>query len=242
MTAPVVAAIACALFVLAVAPARASRLRAREPPGPGPAQAGSPRWHRLLGAAGIGLATWFALMSLGWLALGLAAAAVVGSYLVLGQLTSGVQARRQARLAAELPQVCDLLVVCLEAGLPLRVAAEVVAEGLEGPMAERLAEVAAKSRLGVAEERAWEELAADPALAGLARELARAAGSGMALASRLRALGLDASREAFASAETRAKKVGVQSVLPLMACFLPAFVLLGVLPIVGGLVLRFFAP
>jgi pilus assembly protein TadC len=102
--------------------------------------------------------------------------------------------------------------------------------------------VAAKIRLGIAEERAWQELSVEPVLAGMGRELARGAGSGTALAGRLRALGLDARREAFAAAEARAKKVGVQTVLPLMLCFLPAFVLLGVLPIVGGLVMRFISP
>jgi hypothetical protein len=32
----------------------------------------------------------------------------------------------------------------------------------------------------------------------------------------------------------------VSSVLPLMVCFLPAFVLVGVVPIVGGMVLKLF--
>lgn len=241
MSPVLIAAIAAGLFVIAIAPAHASRLRGREPPGTGmTTEPARPR--RLLGAAASGVAVWFATASLGPLALVLAAAAAVLSFVVLGRLETGAQARRQAELAAELPQVCDLLVACLESGLPLRVGAEVVAGGLDGPMAAGLAEVAAKIRLGVAEERAWEEMAAEPALTGLARELARGAGSGVALAARLRALGLDARREANARAEVRAKKVGVASVLPLMVCFLPAFVLLGVLPIVGGLVLRFFTP
>ena len=236
----VVAALAVGLLVLVVTPGHASRLLAR-----GAAQAGVrplPARARILGAVGAGTAVWFAASSAGLLAPALGLGSAAASYIVLGQLQSAGQVRRQARLVAELPQVCDLLVACLEAGLPVRVGAEVVAEGLEGPLAERLLEVAAKIRLGIAEERAWQELAAEPALATLGRELGRGAASGTALAGRLRALGLDARREAFATAEARAKKVGVQSVLPLMACFLPAFVLLGVVPIVGGLVLRLISP
>jgi pilus assembly protein TadC len=236
----VVAALAAGLLVLALAPAHASRLLAREAPRGGAPPL--PARTRLLGAAAAGTAVWFAASSAGLLAPALGLGAAAASYVVLGRLQSAGQVRRQAKLVAELPQVCDLLVACLEAGLPIRVGAEVVAEGLDGPMAERLAEVAAKIRLGIAEERAWQELADEPALAGLGRELGRGAGSGTALASRLRALGLDARREAFAAAEARAKKVGVQSVLPLMACFLPAFILLGVVPIVGGLVLRLISP
>jgi pilus assembly protein TadC len=241
MTPTLIAALATGLVVLAMTPAHASRLRAREPPADR-VSGGPAKKRRLLTAGATGVAVWFALASLGQLAVGLGAVASVLSYFVVGGLESAAQARRQARLAAELPQVCDLLIACLEAGLPLRGAAEVVASGLDGPMAERLAEVAAKCRLGVAEERAWEELAVEPALAAVARELARGTGSGVALAGRLRAIGLDARRDAFADAEARAKRVGVTSVLPLMACFLPAFVLLGVLPIVGGLVLRLISP
>ena len=37
-----------------------------------------------------------------------------------------------------------------------------------------------------------------------------------------------------------ARKVGVRSVVPLMACFLPAFILVGVVPIVAGLLRDFF--
>lgn len=241
MTPALIAALATGLFVIAIAPARACRLRGWEPPGDGIAS-GPAQLRRLLPAAASGLAAWFALASLGPLSILLGGAVAVLSFGILGRLRTGAQARRQAELTADLPQACDLLVACLEAGLPQRVGAEVVAGGLDGAIAERLAEAAAKIRLGLAEERAWQELSAEPALAGLARELARGAGSGVALAARLRALGLDARREAFAAAEVRAKKVGVQSVLPLMVCFLPAFVLLGVVPIVGGLVLRFFTP
>jgi pilus assembly protein TadC len=236
MNPSVIAAVAIGLCLLALVPAGASRLRA-EPPGGGGSGA-RVEVRRVAGALATGGAAWFAVSSLELLGVAIGVGAAAVSFVLLGQLDSAAQARRQLGLAAELPQVCDLLVACLEAGLPLRAGAEVVAGGLDGPMGKRLAEVVAKTRLGVAEERAWHELSVEPALAGLARELARGTSSGTTLAGRLRALGLDARREAFAAAEARAKKVGVQSVLPLMACFLPAFVLLGVLPIIGGLVLR----
>lgn len=240
MTSILIAVLAAGGAVLAAAPPRASRLLAREAPERRSARVGGGR--RVVPSLAVGAAVWFAIASLGLVAVVIATGAAAVSYVVLGRLTSAAELRRQEELTAALPQVCDLLVACLEAGLPLRVVAGVLADGLDGPMADRLAEVAAKTRLGVADERAWEELGADPALAALGRELARGAGSGTALAARVRALGRDARREAFALAEAKAKKVGVQSVLPLMVCFLPAFILLGVFPIVGGLVLRFFAP
>ena len=144
-------------------------------------------------------------------------------------------AKRQEKLRAALPQTCDLLVVCLEAGLPARRAAATVAAAVAEPMAGVLAETVAKTELGVDEYRAWHDLAAEPALAGLGRELGRGAATGMSLSARLRVLAADTRKARAAEAETRAKRVGVRSVLPLMVCFLPAFVLLGLVPILGGM-------
>ncbi|MFZ0529063.1 MAG: type II secretion system F family protein, partial [Propionicimonas sp.] len=176
---------------------------------------------------------------LGWW--GLPAAAIVGvvSYAVLGRLESAAALRRNFQLTAALPQVCDLLAVCLEAGLPLRRAVEAIAEAAGDPIREPLAQVAARVNLGVDEADAWAEIARqEPALASLGREVARSVGSGLALAGTVRALGFEARREARAAQELRAKRVGVRSVLPLMVCFLPAFLLLGVVPIIGGVVDR----
>ncbi len=95
--------------------------------------------------------------------------------------------------------------------------------------------------LGADEAGAWAELAdTEPALGALGREVARTVGSGVALAATLRALGADARRQAVAVAQVRARRVGVRSVLPLMTCFLPSFLLLGVVPIIGGVVGHLF--
>ncbi|MCW2777557.1 MAG: hypothetical protein JWN17_1282, partial [Frankiales bacterium] len=48
-------------------------------------------------------------------------------------------------------------------------------------------------------------------------------------------LAADARAEARSAAEQRARRAGVLAVAPLGLCFLPAFVLLGVVPVVVGL-------
>ncbi len=221
-------------------PAGAARLEPRELGDPAAALLRTKRLRRIGSAVATGAAVAFATASLGVLSPLLGFGAIVLSYYLLGQLANGVDAKREARLRVELSQVCDLLAVCLEAGLPLRVAAAAVAQSLAGPMAEELAEVTAKVRLGIDEQRAWAEFGARPALAKLGRELSRGVASGVSLTTRVTALGVDARREAAAVAETNAKKVGVSSVLPLMVCFLPAFVLIGVVPIIGGMISGLF--
>ncbi|MFZ2260527.1 MAG: type II secretion protein F, partial [Luteococcus japonicus] len=68
------------------------------------------------------------------------------------------------------------------------------------------------------------------------RDLARSSETGSAAARVLRQHAQDL-RVAVRDAQLgRARAVGVRSVLPLMACFLPAFLLTGVVPVVAGLV------
>jgi len=183
----------------------------------------------------IGLVAW---SWLGWAAWGVAAWVVVwaGATVGLGFFSSGSQTRRREEIVMALPQTCDLLSVCLESGLPLRRAVAAVADVIGAPMAECLHQVVARVSLGMSEREAWEELRDQPGLESLGREVGRCLSSGLALAGVLKALAVEARREAMSIQEVRAKRVGVRSVLPLMACFLPAFVLLGIVPIIGGVV------
>lgn len=177
-----------------------------------------------------------------WLSLLTALAVGLVVFVGLGRWPGPEVRSRDREVQAQLPTVCTLLAVCLEAGLPLRNAVAAVAEGSQGAMAESLRRLDAAVRLGVPETEAWGELGlARPAFADLARELSHAAGSGMSLAPVLRHHGREAQRAAHGAAQSRARKAGVSSVVPLMMCFLPAFILIGVVPIVGGVASRMFA-
>jgi pilus assembly protein TadC len=193
------------------------------------------RRRRLLLAAAMGASGAVFIVALGWWAAPIAVALGVLGYIVQGYLVSSATTRRRALLEAQLPQVCDLLAVCLDAGLPLRQATAVLADAVDAPFADALRGVRSLVELGAEEGQAWAELGAeDPPLAALGREVSRSIGSGVAVSKVLRSLGADARRDASARAQVRARRVGVRSVLPLMLCFLPAFLLLGVVPIIGG--------
>jgi len=68
-----------------------------------------------------------------------------------------------------------------------------------------------------------------------ARTLGRAADSGAPVVGAVSRLAAEARAQARADGEQRARRVGVLVVAPLGLCFLPAFVLLGVVPVVAGL-------
>jgi hypothetical protein len=74
----------------------------------------------------------------------------------------------------------------------------------------------------------------DDPLAGLLRAVARATATGAPLADTVRDVASDARERARWEALERARRAGVHAVGPLAACFLPAFVLVGVVPVVAG--------
>ncbi|WP_371781431.1 type II secretion system F family protein [Streptosporangium subroseum] len=143
--------------------------------------------------------------------------------------------RQRARVTADLPLAADLMVACLRAGQPISGAIGVTVEAIGGPLGDRLAWVNGQLRLGAAPESAWQVLASERSLAPLARTMSRAALSGAPVADVLIRLADDSRQAARAASSAAAQRVGVQAVAPLGLCFLPAFVFLGIIPVVAGL-------
>lgn len=184
-------------------------------------------------AAGLGIAVMLVVGGALGVALGVAVA--VATDRLIPRLEPAAARRRRQRRAAELPLTLDLLGVCLRAGMPLVAALETVADALAGPLSDDLRVVAGLQRLGAAPATAWAELASDPDLAPVSRAVARSAESGSRLAAAFDRLAADR-RSALASAGlARARSAGVVAMAPLGLCFLPAFVCLGIVPIVLSL-------
>lgn len=146
----------------------------------------------------------------------------------------------QHTLRRELPDALDLISVCVEAGAPTVLAIDVVAGVSPQGTADLLETVSARLRIGTPATQAWAVLAEHPVWGGVARDLARSARSGTSVASALRVHADEARRRRHELAITRARAVGVKSVMPLMLCFLPAFIAVGVIPIIAGLAMSFF--
>ncbi|MGI5189110.1 type II secretion system F family protein [Promicromonospora sp. CA-289599] len=87
--------------------------------------------------------------------------------------------------------------------------------------------------LGAAWERAWTGVSGE--LAPMVRALRGAWLDGAAPGEALRAAGEEVRHEQRADARTAAARLGVRLVLPLGACYLPAFVLLGLVPVLLAL-------
>ncbi|MFJ7155146.1 type II secretion system F family protein [Streptomyces sp. NPDC101118] len=135
----------------------------------------------------------------------------------------------------QLPFAADLLAACLAAGAGPREAAEVVGDSLGGPVGERLARAGAELRLGGEPGGAWGRLAAIPGARPLADCLERAARTGAPAAEPVSRLAAGMRAERARAATARAQRAAVLITAPVGLCFLPAFLAVGVAPVVIGL-------
>jgi Flp pilus assembly protein TadB len=129
----------------------------------------------------------------------------------------------------------DLFAACLGGGLTVPQAIGVVGPELPAEPAKALRGTAELLTLGATPERAWRTAMTVPATAELARAAVRSARSGAELAEVSMTLARRARRTAEDDAAARAQRAGVLVTGPLGLCFLPAFLCLGVVPVVAGL-------
>jgi Flp pilus assembly protein TadB len=153
----------------------------------------------------------------------------------LGRLETPRVTRERLRIQRDLPVAVDLLSACAVAGLPVMASLPTVARALGGPIARRFDTLHARWGLGASVPEEWERLAADPALHRLGSAMVRAHRSGAPVVETLGRLAVDVRRERRSRLLEAARAVGVKAAAPMAACFLPAFMLIGVVPtIVGG--------
>jgi Flp pilus assembly protein TadB len=151
-----------------------------------------------------------------------------------GRLEPPSHRRRRERLVASVPHAVDLMAACLAVGLSPAAALEQVAAVVDAPLSEELAALTSRLRLGADPATVWRDLARHPQLGGLGRTVSRAVDSGASVADAMQRLAGDLRLRSRAAAESRARAVGVRAAVPLGACLLPAFVLVGVVPLVAG--------
>ncbi|MFI6502332.1 type II secretion system F family protein [Nonomuraea typhae] len=199
----------------------------------GPVRLPVPDRRVLLIAGCVGVVTGLVFMGVTGMIAGFLSAVATAWVLTRQEPPAVLRERRQ--MAADLPFAADLMVACLLAGRPVGAAVEAAANALPGPLATRLTWVATQLRLGADPEPTWAHLARDPATAALARAMTRAALSGAPVADVLTRLADDARESAQAASLTAARRVAVKAVAPLGLCFLPAFILLGIVPVIASL-------
>ena len=232
MTAPSV--LVAVLVIVTVLLSRPPRPALTHDPAPVPVRAEQATLRRLraplTGVAGLG----------GWAMVGGPVGVVVGAvgaavvWVVLGRGESPEVVRRRTQLQQDLPLGVDLLGSCLEAGAAPVGALEAVGRAVGGPVGEEFLVLHHRLAIGVDPAQAWAAVARHPQLGPLGRAVARAHDSGASVGRAVHQLSEELREGLQAEVEARARSIEVKASAPLGVCLLPAFVLLGVVPLVAG--------
>ncbi len=131
----------------------------------------------------------------------------------------------------------DVLATCLTSGMAVSSAAAAAARSAPRRLAAVLERAADMLALGADSAAAWSNsgLSLDNHGDALLRLARRSAMSGAALAQGVADLADQSRHDAASAADARAQRASVLIAGPLGLCYLPAFVCLGIVPIVAGL-------
>ncbi|MDT5095950.1 MAG: hypothetical protein QOH60_5313 [Mycobacterium sp.] len=130
----------------------------------------------------------------------------------------------------------DVLAVCLTAGMAVPAAAAATAPSAPRQLGAMLRHAAEMLALGADPMVAWSARAdTDQHCDALLRLARRSASSGAALADGVAELASSVRHDAAEAARAAAERASVLIAGPLGLCYLPAFVCLGIVPIVAGL-------
>lgn len=187
------------------------------------------------GAAAVGAGVVVALLVGSALGVVLGAVVVPVAWRWLTRLEPAADRKRREQLEAGLPLVVDLMAACLRSGQAPESALAAVSASLEpGPLRAETAAVVARLRLGGDPTSIWRTVGRHPQLGPLGRTVARALEGGAAVSDAMDDLAQELRRTRRAEVQARARSVGARAAAPLGLCLLPAFVLVGIVPVVAG--------
>jgi tight adherence protein C len=154
-----------------------------------------------------------------------------------GWLTPGfvIQRRTEARIYRVdrgMPELIDLLVVTVEAGLSLAAAIQLAGERMRGPLGDELRIVIQEQRMGLTPVQALENMVTrcpTPAVESFVRAMMQGQVLGFSVGQILRTLAVEMRKRRRARAEQQAQKAPIKMLFPLILMIFPSLfvVLLG---------------
>ena len=139
-----------------------------------------------------------------------------------------VQRRAESRLHRidrGMPELIDLLVVTVEAGLSISAALQLAGERMTGPIGDELRIVLQEQRMGLTPVQALENMVGrcpTPAVEAFARAMAQGALLGVSIGQILRSLAIEMRKRRRAQIEQQAQKAPIKMLFPLVFMIFPA--------------------
>lgn len=208
-------------------------------PGPPPRQevreerpAGSGAALPVVGAIGVVAIAY--LMLGGTLGITVGAVGGVLGWRALGRLESRGEKQRRVALQRVAPLVADLVAAALAAGRDPGSALLLAAASVGSEAEEELAIYSASLALGAEPASVWRALGEHPQFGGVGRAFLRATETGSPVTDAMRRGAEDLRRVDRSAREAAARTVSTRAAAPLGMFLLPAFVVVGVVPLVAG--------
>jgi tight adherence protein C len=149
---------------------------------------------------------------------------------LFGWFTPGFVIQRRAesrlyRIDRNMPELIDLLVVTVEAGLSLAAALQLAGERMKGPLGDELRIVLQEQRMGLTPVQALENMVTrcpTPSVEAFARAMAQGQVLGVSVGQILRTLAVEMRKRRRAAAEQQAQKAPIKMLFPLILMIFPA--------------------
>jgi tight adherence protein C len=153
-----------------------------------------------------------------------------GLLTAMGWFLPNVVVQRRARLRVEaidreVPELVDLLVTTVEAGVGFAAALQLASRSIEGPLGQELRLALREQSLGLTPQEALQNLALrvdSPATQMFTQALLQGESLGVSIGTILRDLAVDMRKRRRQSAEERAQKTPTKILFPLIVLILPA--------------------
>jgi tight adherence protein C len=187
-------------------------------------------------AALLSFALWLWLLAAGALSPALAVLSfvvmVIGGWMAPLWLVNSRAQRRLARIDYDLPELIDLLVVTVEAGVGFAASLQIAVERLSGPLGDELRLALQEQAMGLSTNEALQNMLAradTPAVRSFVRSILQGETLGVSIGQIMRSLATEMRKRRRAAAEERAQKAPIKILFPLVFLIFPAMflVLLG---------------
>ena len=155
---------------------------------------------------------------------GLAFGAVLG-WTIPMTLVSRRARRRYEKIERDLPELIDLLVVTVEAGLGFNGSLQTTSQRLEGPLGDELRLTLQEQRMGLSTTQALSNLLVrcdTPSMRSFVRSVLQGETLGVSIGQIMRALALEMRKRRRAAAEERAQKAPIKLLFPLVFLIFPS--------------------
>jgi tight adherence protein C len=145
-----------------------------------------------------------------------------------GFLVQRTAENRLYRIDRGMPELIDLLVVTVEAGLSLSAALQLAGERLQGALGDELRIVLQEQRMGLTPVQALENMVGrcpTPAVESFARAMMQGQALGVSVGQILRNLAIEMRKRRRANAEQQAQKAPIKMLFPLVFMIFPAMLI-----------------